>query len=73
MKGGANINQPAKMKTVSDSATAFDAQGYIQNHGVTVIDHGDTISIGACEYPKGELEIADGQITVIASGAYVTF
>jgi len=51
------------MKTITRSATSFDAQGYIVNHGVTIIDHGDTVSIGRAEYPKGELTIEAGKIT----------
>lgn len=54
------------MTTITRSATSFDAQGYIQEHGVTIIDHGDTVSIGRAEYPKDELTIEDNKITGLA-------
>lgn len=53
------------MKTLTKSATSYDAQGYIQNNNVTVIDNGDTVTIGRSEYPKCELVITDGEISGI--------
>jgi hypothetical protein len=34
------------MKTITTKGTLINGEGYIEAHGVTVIDHGDTISIG---------------------------
>ncbi len=50
------------MKTITRTATLFNGQGYIESHGVTVIDHGDTISIGRSEYLKSELQITPDKI-----------
>ena len=50
------------MTYITKSATLYNGEGYIESHGVTVIDHGDTISIGRSEYPKAELAISDNEI-----------
>lgn len=62
------------MKSIKNTvrATLFDAQGYIQNHGVIIIDHGDTVSIGRSEYPKDEITIESNKITGNA-GWYLTW
>ena len=60
------------MKTITKSATSFNADGYIQQHGITIIDHGDTVSIGRAEYPKDELAIEPNKITGRA-GWYLTW
>lgn len=50
------------MKTITTNGTLINGDGYIAARGVTVIDHGDTISIGRSEYPKHELIIGDEEI-----------
>ena len=50
------------MKHITKSATVFAADGYIQNLGVTVIDHGDTVSIGATNHAKEDLIITPTNI-----------
>lgn len=56
------------MKTLSTSATIYDAFGYVTNYGVTVVDHGDSIQINATEHPKDGLEITADRITSKAFG-----
>jgi hypothetical protein len=43
------------METITTNGTLINGEGYIESHGVTVIDHGDTISIASSEYDKDEL------------------
>ncbi len=50
------------MKTLSDSATCYDNQGYQTQSGITVIDHGGTIQIGATLHNKDDLTFADQEI-----------
>lgn len=47
---------------ISRQAQVYDARGYLQQSGVQVCDHGDTISIGATEHPKDNLEISAERI-----------
>jgi len=61
-----------KAKYLTDSAISFDADGYQQGRGVTVIDYGDTIIIGTAEHLKSELVIEGNRITGPA-GWYVTW
>lgn len=51
------------MKTIAESATILNAEGYITARGVSVIDLGDTLIIGVIPFPKFELEISDNCIT----------
>ena len=59
------------MKYITTTGTLINGEGQIEAHGVTVIDHGATVSIGRSEYPKFELEITDEKITSkVASPAW---
>ena len=59
------------MKHITTAGTLINGEGRIEAHGVTVIDHGDTISIGLSEYPKSELEISAEKIVAkVASPAW---
>ena len=51
------------MKYITTAATLLNSGGYIAARGVTVIDHGNRISIGRDDYPKTEVVITDSRIT----------
>jgi len=59
--------------TITTSATLFDAQGYIQQHGVEISDHGDTIGINGSEHLKSDLIIEDNKITSTLAGWELTW
>lgn len=61
-------NENAAMKVISCKATILDREGYITQQGVTVIDAGDIIGIGACTYPRHELEISAERIVSKIAG-----
>ena len=50
------------MKTITTKATIYDAQGYKQESGATITDHGDTLGIGRGEHLKSDLEITENMI-----------
>lgn len=60
------------MKTITLSATSYDVSGYVQSHGIRIVDHGDSVSIGRAEYPKHELTLEPNKITGKA-GWYLTW
>lgn len=50
------------MKYITTTGTLINAEGFIEGHGVTVLDHGDTISIGRSEFLKSDLIVSDTEI-----------
>lgn len=60
------------MTTITKSATAYDANGYLTAQDVAIIDHGDTISIHGHEHLKSDLVIEPNKITGLA-GWYLTW
>ena len=56
------------MKTLSTTATVINREGYIQNEGVEVCDHGNTISIGSTKHNKCDLVIGTTVISSEISG-----
>ena len=56
------------MKTITNNATQYDEQGYIQSRNVTVCDLGGTITIGATEHSKSDLITTDGKIESKTAG-----
>lgn len=58
---------------ITTNATLFDDQGYRVKSGITVRDHGDTISIGRTEHLKEDLIIGDNSITSTLAGWELTW
>jgi hypothetical protein len=56
------------METITTNGILINGEGYIESHGVTVIDHGDTISIGSTEHDKEGLIFGRDYIESKTSG-----
>jgi len=56
------------MTTLSTSATSYDNQGYQTASGLEVIDHGDSIQVGATLHNKDDLTISTDRITSKLTG-----
>jgi len=56
-------NESRTMKPITTSATVYNEQGIATAHNVAIHDFGDTVSIGSTEHNKGDLVIADREIS----------
>lgn len=62
-----------QMRILSTNAATYNEDGYMQQTGLTVIDHGETLTIGnSGEISKNDLIIIGGLITSKVSTWQVT-
>lgn len=66
-------------KTLTKNASIYGKDGYLIASGLTVqtctgdANICDTVIIGSCEHPADDVEIGDGEITMLLSGARVVW